>query len=225
MKKNIILTIALTAAAALTTVSCKIQHENYYSAYMTAVCEGSNDAISYLVTDDSIKVIPRNWPSILISLKQDQRISAVYTVPDGESNPLSAEFYSVSILPQDSIVLTSQPDTLGDDPIDIAGIWQSGGIYGAGRFLTVSFLIDDGGSKHTVTLAEDTALSSNPDADGYYHLVLKHNAFNDYPTHRINGILTFPLEEKYTAGIKGLKVTYLPIDSTSARTATVPYAN
>ena len=128
--------------------------------------------------------------------------------------------------PEDSITVTSSPDTLGSDPVNLIEAWHSGGIYGAGRFVTISFTISGAGYyRHSIALVDNTG-TANPDAEGYWNLELRHNANNDPQAYLSQSVFSFPLSEKYTAsGIKGLRITYQPLNSTSVQTVTVPYAN
>lgn len=212
-RNPIIAAIAVTAVM-LSTASCLKQSETHYSTYMTAVVDGSGDSksLSYLVTDDSIKVFPgTNLISGLSSLNNNQRIFGTFTIPSGEiTDPVQVEFVSYEQLVQNDIMESSQPDTLGNDPMTILSAWHSGGVYNAGRFITLAYRYNGSGYlNHTMELVDDTSLAGNPDADGYYHLSVRHNAANDPSPYVFEGITTYPLGEKYTAaGIKGLKIKF-----------------
>lgn len=226
MKKILLHTAAVLISAILFT-SCRIDSPQLFYSYMTAVKEQPSDkSISYLVTDDSTIVYPE-WFDALSRMKHNQRLLATFTVPSGElGDRIEASFQSYGYVSEDSIKVTSQPDTLGKDPVSITEAWHSGGIYGAGRFVTISFTISGAGYyRHSIALVDNTG-TANPDAEGYWNLELRHNANNDPQAYLSQSVFSFPLSEKYTAsGIKGLRITYQPLNSTSAQTVTVPYAN
>ena len=227
MKKILLHTAAVLISAILFT-SCRIDSPQLFYSYMTAVKEQPSDkSISYLVTDDSTIVYPTEWFDALSRMKHNQRLLATFTVPSGElGDRIEASFQSYGYVSEDNISATSSPDTLGSDPVNIIEAWHSGGIYGAGRFVTISFTISGAGYyRHSIALVDNTG-SANPDAEGYWNLELRHNANNDPQAYLSQSVFSFPLSEKYTAsGIKGLRITYQPLNSTSAQTVTVPYAN
>ncbi len=227
MKKILLHTAAVLISAILFT-SCRIDSPQLFYSYMTAVKEQPSDkSISYLVTDDSTIVYPTEWFDALSRMKHNQRLLATFTVPSGElGDRIEASFQSYGYVSEDSIKVTSQPDTLGKDPVSITEAWHSGGIYGAGRFVTVSFVISGAGlHSHSVILVDNSG-SVNPDVEGYWNLTLRHNANGDPQGYQSQAVYSFPLPEQYTAsGIKGLRITYQPLNSTSAQTVTVPYAN
>ena len=227
MKKILLHTAAVLISTILFT-SCRIDSPQLFYSYMTAVKEQPSDkSISYLVTDDSTIVYPTEWFDALSRMKHNQRLLATFTVPSGElGDRIEASFQSYGYVSEDSIKVTSQPDTLGKDPVSITEAWHSGGIYGAGRFVTVSFVISGAGlHSHSVILVDNSG-SVNPDVEGYWNLTLRHNANGDPQGYQSQAVYSFPLPEQYTAsGIKGLRITYQPLNSTSAQTVTVPYAN
>ena len=213
MKNKLTYTISAAMAAIAAVTSCKIDNTPTYFSYMTAVKEQpSNQDVSYLVTDDSTLVYPTEWPSGLSGMKHNQRLFATFSVPSGE-------------LGEDSITVTSSPDTLGSDPVNLIEAWHSGGIYGAGRFVTLSFTISGVGYyRHSIALVDNTG-SANPDAEGYWNLELRHNANNDPQAYLSQSVFSFPLSEKYTAsGIKGLKISFTPLNSNTEKTFTIDYS-
>ena len=201
MKSNLMYTISAAMAAIAAVSSCKIDNSPTYFSYMTAVKEQpSSQGISYLVADDSTIIFPTEWPDGLYGMEHNQRLFATFTVPSGElGDRIEASFQSYGYVSEDSITVTSSPDTLGSDPVNLIEAWHS--------------LVDNTGT-------------ANPDAEGYWNLELRHNANNDPQAYLSQSVFSFPLSEKYTAsGIKGLRITYQPLNSTSAQTVTVPYAN
>ena len=224
MKKNTLMITAAAALLLLSTVSCKpVRSDKYYTTYMTAVSDNNssdtksdNNSISYFVSDDSIKIFPGNVLQIMNTLKNNDRVIASFTIPSGEiTNPVQAEFASMSQLYEDNITVSDRIDTLGKSPMSILSAWHSGGIYNAGRFITIVYSFQGTGFQfHTMALVDDTSLEQNPDNDGYYHLRLTHDNGNDIEASTMEGITTYPLTEKYTGeGIKGIKITYVPIPS------------
>lgn len=228
MKNKLTYTISAAMAAIAAVSSCKIDNSPTYFSYMTAVKEQpSSQGISYLVADDSTIIFPTEWPDGLYGMEHNQRLFATFSVPSGElGDRIEASFQSYGYVSEDSITVTSSPDTLGNDPVNLIEAWHSGGIYGAGRFVTLSFTISGAGYyRHSIALVDNTG-SANPDAEGYWNLELRHNANNDPQAYLSQSVFSFPLSEKYTAsGIKGLRITYQPLNSTSVQTVTVPYAN
>lgn len=227
MKSNLMYTISAAMAAIAAVSSCKIDNTPTYFSYMTAVKEQpSNQDVSYLVTDDSTLVYPTEWPSGLSGMKHNQRLFATFSVPSGElGDRIEASFQSYGYVSEDSITVTSSPDTLGSDPVNLIEAWHSGGIYGAGRFVTLSFTISGVGYyRHSIALVDNTG-SANPDAEGYWNLELRHNANNDPQAYLSQSVFSFPLSEKYTAsGIKGLKISFTPLNSNTEKTFTIDYS-
>ena len=220
-------TISAAMAAIAAVSSCKTDNSPTYFSYMTAVKEQpSGQGISYLVTDDSTLVYPTEWPSGLSGMKHNQRLFATFSVPSGElGDRIEASFQSYGYVSEDSITVTSSPDTLGSDPVNLIEAWHSGGIYGAGRFVTLSFTISGVGYyRHSIALVDNTG-SANPDAEGYWNLELRHNANNDPQAYLSQSVFSFPLSEKYTAsGIKGLKISFTPLNSNTEKTFTIDYS-
>ena len=227
MKNKLTYTISAAMAAIAAVSSCKIDNTPTYFSYMTAVKEQpSNQDVSYLVTDDSTLVYPTEWPSGLSGMKHNQRLFATFSVPSGElGDRIEASFQSYGYVSEDSITVTSSPDTLGSDPVNLIEAWHSGGIYGAGRFVTLSFTISGVGYyRHSIALVDNTG-SANPDAEGYWNLELRHNANNDPQAYLSQSVFSFPLSEKYTAsGIKGLKISFTPLNSNIEKTFTIDYS-
>lgn len=227
MKNKLTYTISAAMAAIAAVTSCKIDNTPTYFSYMTAVKEQpSSQGISYLVTDDSTLVYPTEWPSGLSGMKHNQRLFATFSVPSGElGDRIEASFQSYGYVSEDSITVTSSPDTLGSDPVNLIEAWHSGGIYGAGRFVTLSFTISGAGYyRHSIALVDNTG-SANPDAEGYWNLELRHNANNDPQAYLSQSVFSFPLSEKYTAsGVKGLKISFTPLNSNTEKTFTIDYS-
>jgi len=227
MKNKLTYTISAAMAAIAAVSSCKIDNSPTYFSYMTAVKEQpSSQGISYLVTDDSTLVYPTEWPSGLSGMKHNQRLFATFSVPSGElGDRIEASFQSYGYVSEDSITVTSSPDTLGSDPVNLIEAWHSGGIYGAGRFVTISFTISGAGYyRHSIALVDNTG-SANPDAEGYWNLELRHNANNDPQAYLSQSVFSFPLSEKYTAsGVKGLKISFTPLNSNTEKTFTIDYS-
>ena len=227
MKNKLTYTISAAMAAIAAVTSCKIDNTPTYFSYMTAVKEQpSNQDVSYLVTDDSTVVYPTEWPSGLSGMIHNQRLFASFSVPSGElGDRIEASFQSYGYVSEDSITVTSSPDTLGSDPVNLIEAWHSGGIYGAGRFVTLSFTISGVGYyRHSIALVDNTG-SANPDAEGYWNLELRHNANNDPQAYLSQSVFSFPLSEKYTAsGIKGLKISFTPLNSNTEKTFTIDYS-
>lgn len=227
MKNKLTYTISAAMAAIAAVTSCKIDNTPTYFSYMTAVKEQpSSQGISYLVTDDSTLVYPTEWPSGLSGMKHNQRLFATFSVPSGElGDRIEASFQSYGYVSEDSITVTSSPDTLGSDPVNLIEAWHSGGIYGAGRFVTISFTISGAGYyRHSIALVDNTG-SANPDAEGYWNLELRHNANNDPQAYLSQSVFSFPLSEKYTAsGVKGLKISFTPLNSNTEKTFTIDYS-
>lgn len=227
MKNKLTYTISAAMAAIAAVTSCKIDNSPTYFSYMTAVKEQpSSQGISYLVTDDSTLVYPTEWPSGLSGMKHNQRLFATFSVPSGElGDRIEASFQSYGYVSEDSITVTSSPDTLGSDPVNLIEAWHSGGIYGAGRFVTISFTISGAGYyRHSIALVDNTG-SANPDAEGYWNLELRHNANNDPQAYLSQSVFSFPLSEKYTAsGVKGLKISFTPLNSNTEKTFTIDYS-
>lgn len=227
MKNKLTYTISAAMAAIAAVSSCKIDNSPTYFSYMTAVKEQpSSQGISYLVTDDSTLVYPTEWPSGLSGMKHNQRLFATFSVPSGElGDRIEASFQSYGYVSEDSITVTSSPDTLGSDPVNLIEAWHSGGIYGAGRFVTISFTISGAGYyRHSIALVDNTG-SANPDAEGYWNLELRHNANNDPQAYLSQSVFSFPLSEKHTAsGVKGLKISFTPLNSNTEKTFTIDYS-
>lgn len=223
MKSNLMYTISAAMAAIAAVSSCKIDNSPTYFSYMTAVKEQpSSQGISYLVTDDSTIIFPTEWPDGLYGMEHNQRLFATFTIPSGEiTDPLYAEFSTVSQIRQGTIAHTSATSGKGD-PIFINAAWKSGGIYGADKFLTLSFTFRGAGyTPHKFELSDEENAISNPDPMGYYLLTFKHDNSNEPDAYPYNGVITYPLTAKYTDGIKGLKIRFSTSSSPSAKDSTI----
>ena len=216
-------TISAAMAAIAAVSSCKTDNSPTYFSYMTAVKEQpSSQGISYLVADDSTIIFPTEWPDGLYGMEHNQRLFATFTIPSGEiTDPLYAEFSTVSQIRQDTIAHTSATSGKGD-PIFINAAWKSGGIYGADKFLTLSFTFRGAGyTPHKFELSDEENAISNPDPMGYYLLTFKHDNSNEPDAYPYNGVITYPLTAKYTDGIKGLKIRFSTSSSPSAKDSTI----
>lgn len=223
--KRITAFACMAAVAVPAAISCKVDNTPHYSTYMTAVREtsdGKPGEVTHLVTDDSIKVFPANDLQSISSLENNSRIFATFTIPSGEiTDPLYAEFSTVSQIRQDTIAHTSATSGKGD-PIFINAAWKSGGIYGADKFLTLSFTFRGAGyTPHKFELSDEENAISNPDPMGYYLLTFKHDNSNEPDAYPYNGVITYPLTAKYTDGIKGLKIRFSTSSSPSAKDSTI----
>lgn len=229
MNTHTFLRIICITASILSIYSCTVKNTPQYATYMTAVGDMTPPAsgnIKYLVSDDSIMIYPANALYAINSLKHNQRIFATFTIPSGEiTDPVQVEFSTVSYLDEEDIMETTAPDSLGNDPMPVISAWHSGGIHGAGRFVTLTFEYRGGGMAfHSMALADNTDLENNPDEDGYYHLFLRHNSNNDPELYYYSGVTTYPLTDKYTAaGIKGLKINFKTFSSDYDSTVVVNY--
>lgn len=207
--------------------SCNKESTIYFNAYLTAVETEGQPYKCYFVSDDSIKVIPVSQFESISTLNTDDRIFATFTIPSGEiTDPVEVDFTSLVKLPSASIVETLSPDTLANDYANPISMWQSGGVYGASRFLTISFSLQtsNSGVSHDICLVDDMTATDNPDKDGYYHLRFSHDTNNDIAIYAITSVSTFQLKEKYTApDIKGITVHFKPYSLETDSTLTVTY--
>ncbi len=224
MRKTAVLSTA--AALLIAAASCTVKSEPQYATYMTAVSEEPCDgAVSYLVTDDSVKVYPANFFQTISTLRNNQRVFASFTIPSGKiTDPVEVEFSSIGVLEKDTIFTTQDMATMKNDRMTVTSAWHSGGIYGAGRFLTMTFkYMGSGYSGHTMHLVDDIS-ADNPDQQGYWHLHVRHDTNNDPELNTYSGILTYPLDDKYTApGIKGLIIEFSPLTPSADSTVVVNY--
>lgn len=219
--------LIMTAAVSIMASCEKREGTFYYNAYMTAVETEGQPYKCYFVSDDSVKVIPVSQFESIGTLNTDDRIFGTFTIPSGEiTNPVEVEFTSLVKLPPMKIVETMSPDTLADDYANPVSMWHSGGIYGASRFLTVSYTVQasNSGASHDFCLVDDMTATDNPDKDGYYHLRFSHDSNQDLSLYAITSVSTFPLKDKYTAPeIKGIKVHFNPYSVGTDSTLTVTY--
>lgn len=211
MNRKLALSVSAILAI-LSLASCqKGVNTIYYMAGLTKV-DVSEGQPYPLISDDSVRIIPLNRESEIYKLPANTRLVGEFSIPSGKiTDPVEVEFVNLTQMLSDTVMLSQQPDTLGNDKIALLSTWQSGGIYGAARFLNISFVIMYGqtGITHSVSLVENTGIMNNPDAEGYYHLALKHDAKKDPQQAFIDATYSFMLDEKYTAeGIKGLKITF-----------------
>ena len=225
--KSLIIRACLPLAAAAALVSCNTGEQTlYYNSYMTAVETEGQPYRCIFVTDDSTTVIPLNFFPNIEDLKTDDRIIATFSIPSGRiTDPVEVEFTSMAQLLPQSVIMTSSPDTIANDPADPMTMWHSGGVKGASRYLTVTFNVQasSSGIAHGICLVDDLS-AENPDADGYYHLKFRHSANNDPIMYTSANVATFPLADKYSApGIKGIKVDFRPITPGIDSTLTVTY--
>lgn len=224
--RNIFKACIIVPAALAALASCNTEQTEYFNAYLTAVETEGQPYKCFFISDDSLTVIPLNYYSNIENLNTDDRLIATFTIPSGEiTDPVEVEFVSfVQMIPQD-ILQTSSIDTVGNDPADPLTMWQSGGIEGTSRFLTINFIYQAAASgiQHKIYLVDDLS-TENPDKDGYYHLKFRHDAKKDQPQLTASSVATFPLPEKYTApGIKGLKVDFNTISEEQDSTLTLTF--
>ncbi len=226
MRNFLKLCIAVPAMAA-GIISCDYESDIYYNSYLTAVeAEEGMPYKCFFVSDDSLRVIPLNYFSEIGELETDDRLMATFSIPGGEiTDPVEVEFTSIIQMITQNIHQTSSMDTMYNDPIDPVQMWQSGGVYGVSRFLTVSFSYQasQSGISHNICLVDDLN-APNPDSDGYYHLKFRHSANKDQYQYMASSVATFLLPEKYTApGIKGIKVDFNVITQEKDSTLTVTF--
>lgn len=210
MNRKLALSVSAIVAI-LSLASCqKGLNTVYYRAGLTKV-DVSGERFS-LVSDDSIRIIPTNRQAEIDRLPANTRLIGEFTIPSGEiTDPMEVEFVNLVQMLSDTIKVSGDVDTLGIDKLAMLSMWQSGGIHGAARFLNISFVIFHGQSNisHSICLADDTSLKENPDAEGYYHLTLRHKANKDPELYFADATYSFLLDGKYTAeGIKGLKISF-----------------
>lgn len=231
MKKRKIISILLTAFVTLIALSsCKHENVYYYYAYMTTVVSETGQYPRYFITDDSIRLNPLNYNEFeaLQNLKMNDRFIGRFTVPDEKINvnPINAEITAVNPILTKDIVFSNNLDTLGRDGIKDMGMWQSGGIDGLKRFVTliINFYTSNTGTVHKVNLVRDTRTPAT-DEEGYYCLEFRHDANNDGSEMEKQGTVSFVLTDEMTSeNIKGLKVTYKDI-MLGEHTLTLHFAN
>ena len=224
--RNIFTACMIVPAALAVLASCNKEQTVYYNSYLTAVETEGQPYKCYFVSDDSLTVIPLNYYSNIENLETDDRLIATFSIPSGEiTDPVEVEFSSIIQMVSQNILQTDAADTVANHPADPLSMWQSGGVKGASRFLTINFIYQatTSGIQHSIYLVDDLN-AENPDKDGYYHLKFRHDANNDQLIYTASSVATFPLPEKYTApGIKGLKVDFNTISEDKDSTLTVTF--
>jgi hypothetical protein len=185
--------------------SCLNDNDNYYLAiatFRTAENQGG-----YFTLDDGGKMLPQRPASG--GLDNGQRVYVYFDILDGKTDGYryTIEVKGIEkILTKDLFVMDEQTaDSIGDDKIDITGIWLGDG------YLNINFQFPGTGNPaklHMVNLVRNTIEGANgDDEEGYLSLEFRHNAFDDHQAALLNGIASF--KGPFTGeGLKGLKVRY-----------------
>ncbi|MDR3119208.1 MAG: NigD-like protein [Mediterranea sp.] len=206
----LVLILALTPLMLLQ--SCLNDNDNYYLAIATFRA-AENHGGYYFTLDDGQKMYPQQPSSG--GMEDGQRVYVYFDILDEKTDgyKYTIEVKGIEkILTKELFVMDEQTaDSIGDDKIDITGIWLGDG------YLNIRFQFSGAhypAKPHMVNLVRNDIEGANEEADeeGYLSLEFRHNAFDDSQTALLNGIASFkgPFIEK---DLKGLKVRYNSINN------------
>ncbi|HPW78780.1 MAG TPA: NigD-like C-terminal domain-containing protein [Bacteroidales bacterium] len=172
----------------------------------------------YFITDDTLLFCPENHTSIKDFKPIDgQRIILYYQFHGRtpEEKELSQadrvvkyiDIVQMNLVNTEEFLYTMEPDTLGNDRVELQHIWIAGGGLGTHRYLNLQITIQAmDPEKHSFKMIYDMNRES-PLEDGYYCLELRHEAQNDPQYTNFTTLLSYPVIGPCTdQGVKGLKI-------------------
>ena len=197
--KRILKTLALSAAAALSLVSCRLDDYDgtallYPNAIVTV--KTADDGTCYLQLTDDTALKPVNIKAS--PYKKEMRALVNITeegdCPDARFDKQVKVNSIDSVRTKDVVPTLGEPEdaeVYGDVPIEVVGYWVTGLEDG---YLTLSFCAywGDPSKKHSIDLVAGT----DPEDPGLY--VLRHNAREDGASansYRMTGIIAFNLRD------------------------------
>jgi len=217
--------VILTLSAIFFTSSCDKDNNSKinYSSYVTISKNFSPDKFSFF-SDDSILFSVNNMSefSELDFNRDEQRAIIYFYLSDTQSTPddnnINIDLTQIQPILTKDIIKTDK-DTMATDPLAINQIWISNGGTNLKTYMNVSFSISvTYGANHSIDLYDDltaNAASENlpVDENGYYHLILSHDA-NEDSGFSYTYLASFALNNEILAdNVKGIK---LRIDSTES---------
>jgi len=209
MKKFKTALIALTLILILAPVvqSCLDDDDDGYLAIATFRTTENDDP--YFTLDNGDKMYPQRGG--YSNLDNGQRVYVYFDIIEEkkEANEYQIEVKAIEkILTKDLFVMDEETvDSIGDDKINITGLW-----FGDG-YLNVRFQFAgtrNPSKLHMVNLVYNEIEGANESEAGYISLEFRHNAYEDYESEILNGIVSFkgPFTEE---DVKGLKIRYKSI--------------
>jgi len=222
--KHIIL-LTFCASILFFTSSCDKDNNSKinYSSYVTISKSFSFGEYSFF-SDDSLLFTVNNMSEFSgFDFERDEQRAIIYfnlsdTQSSSDENQINIDLTQIQPILTKDIIKTDK-DTMATDPLTINQIWISNGGANVKTYINISFSISvTYGAEHSIDLYDDLtadqASENLPiDENGYYHLILSHNA-NDDSGFSYTYLTSFALNNEILAdNVKGIK---LQIDSTGS---------
>lgn len=198
--------LALTLTLILTPLlqSCLDDDDNYY---VTIATFRTNEDVGNYFTMDNGKTL--HTQQVISSLEDGQRVNISFDILEEDVNGYD---YTIKvrglekILTKPTITMTEETaDSIGDDKINIIGIWLGDGYLN----INYQFIGSRYSTKpHMINLVNNQIEGTDEESEeGYLSLEFRHNAYGDNSGDVLNGIVSFkgPFKEE---DLSGLKVRY-----------------
>jgi len=227
MKKTLItvITAIILTAAAFSTGSCSLDSDIIYTSSVTFVDKTYQGYPYYFVADDSLLLLPTNAASFAITEDNGCKMNISWKTQEKDltRDPLTIEVTGYSTTYQQTVILSNQPDTLGDDPAKLCllydvspYLYKSGGIYDAPCNLNLGFTYSVGST--TAIHYVNISYTSDPepiDENGFFHLKFSHDANGDTQTYTASTTFSFVLPTiAYGADVKGVILSFDGMEGT-----------
>lgn len=164
----------------------------------------------YFALDEGTKMYPGDTTQLKdYHVVNGQRAFIYFTLLDNKINgyDYNAKISHIeNILTKDVYCMPeTENDSIGDDKINVTDMWFTG------PYLNIQYQIyhsDNPDKKHMLNLVVNSHSNNNIDEDEYVVLEFRHNAYEDMPYQRGNGLVSFKLDkiENMLVGKKGLNI-------------------
>lgn len=164
----------------------------------------------YLALDEGTKMFPGDTAYINnYTLIEGQRAFVNFYLMDEKIDgyDYNAQIYHIeNILTKDIYSMPAEKaDSIGDDRINATNLWITG------DYLNIQYQLyhsNNENKKHMLNLVINEASDGKNDKEGYITLEFRQNAYDDEPSSRGNGIVSFKLDKiaDRMAGKQGLNI-------------------
>lgn len=193
MKKLIVLMIAMVSILSCTKEN-EEPNENIWQAFGVYVKTGAGTTDFQIHIDNGDLVIPVEIPGDISASADTARVIVTYTVltedslSDG-SKKLNSKIHEVfEVLTKDIINLTEEnSDSLGNDPVGI----NANNVWIARNYLNIMFSFYGNDQVHTFNVIKYP--NDSLTTDGRLLMEFRHNANDDYPGIKYNGVVSYDL--------------------------------
>jgi len=187
--------------------SCSDDAQDAYSlTYGTVVMIDQQEY--YFLTDAGKKMYPGEKTDVAgYNAEDGKRVLISYRLLEEKINGYDINAHILFIddlMMKDIVNITTETESkIGNDPINISLVWIAGNCINIEfRFMGTA----DSNKKHLISLAYNAIEKEEglTDKKEFLELELRHNAYDDYPNERLNGLIAFkqPLDLKNYGGIK-----------------------